>query len=286
MRQAESDAHQVANRVGRLARGPDLDPLLRQGLSDRRVRLHRHVLDRRVAEVGRESDVGGGERGVEVALSNLLVMGDVRVGLREEDAAHVVVLVQVRVHEGSAVGHRLARIEDRGDLFVFDADQPARVAGDVERVRRDGHHRLALIAHDVARKDALVLHVEAELDAEAVAGQYRTHAGQSLRFFHVDAHDPGRGVGRGDERGVKHSGKRNVVSVRSSAGDLVDGVLSLHRLSYVGEFPSHGRPPLPGGHVARPLLGHRPTSASGSPVGGLLADWPAITARMARRIAS
>ena len=74
---------------------------------------------------------------------------DVVLGILDE---RVVRAVQLR----RAVGHRLFRVEHRGQHLVFDDDLAAALLGGADRVGQHGHHPLADEAHDVVEDVGVV----------------------------------------------------------------------------------------------------------------------------------
>ena len=140
-------------------------------------------------------DVGLGESGLDVADLTVELEQDVVHGILDE---RVVGAVQLR----RAVGHRLLRVEHRGQHLVLDDDLAAALLGGADGVGEHGHHPLADEAHDVVEdvrvvgidevvgvdrgREALARHVLPRVDA--------VDAGHRQRGGLVDRDDARVGV--------------------------------------------------------------------------------------------
>ena len=131
-------------------------------------------------------------------------------------------------------GLRLRRVDDRGQLLVFDHDPLGRVAGlvlglgdhhgddiadiadDARRDRRMGAgvHRRAVLGMDHPAADQAADLVGGEIGA----GQDRDHAGGAGRLGGADRVDAGMSVGRADEDRVGGVPDAHVVGIPALAG--------------------------------------------------------------------
>ena len=176
VRQVEAVAEYVPHRVRRLGRCVNLDVVIGQRLGDNRVRLHRDVRDRRVVEALFHDEVGFLQTSIDIAHPDLLMVGNIGMRLGCEDSLHVVVGMEVLVHEQRRRGHRYPRIEDRGLRFVVYLDQCAGRASDLQGIGSDRSDRFTLIPNLSPGKDRFVLHVEAEEEIEIIPGKDRSDA--------------------------------------------------------------------------------------------------------------
>ncbi len=141
--------------------------------------------------------------------------------------------------------HRLERIEDRGQNFVFDLD---RLKGLLRRDLIDGGDRcnfLADVNHPSAREYLLVWRIarrlhEAVLDALGVVHRdHRLDAGQGGRLRGVQPHDAGMRVRATQNASDQHAWQFDILGVDGAASDLVGPVLAADALADIVEF-AHG----------------------------------------------
>ncbi len=235
-------AHAVAGRSQRLGqvslieerhlgRRPHRQPVLEIPVGDRHHRAQAGRGDEVQPVLTLDHGGGGGERGLDVAVAELVA----QVGVIRRPPL---------VHQRRARPHRRHRIEHGGQLCVLDLDE-------VERCLRDGRalgrHRGDLVAHtaDLVRLQRDLVLGEAErvlLDLDA--GEHGQHAGQRRRPCRVDPHDPRVGVPGSQDLAVDQPRQRQVVQVARAAGDLVGPVALGHVLADDGQR----------GHLARPAL--------------------------------
>ena len=153
----------ATHRVRRLRRSVDLHSLPRQGLGDHRVRLERNMRGGRVVEVLGYHDVSAGDGGIEVALADLLVVGDVRPRLGGKHPFHVGIGPKIGMNKRGVWLQGNARIEHRGQGRILHLDEIARLARDGKGVGGDGGDWFPLVADTATGEDELVLDVQPEL---------------------------------------------------------------------------------------------------------------------------
>ncbi len=198
-----------------------------------RMRFGEGVGDGGVAEALLDHDRGGGERrlGIAEVLFDLLVQ--------------VVRALEFRVQRVVGRLERVAGVEHRRGRFVLDRDQRKCLRRDLRGFGRDRGHRLADVAHPLARQCRFVLadrqHPEGAL--EIGTGQHRAHPGQGQGALRVDAQDARAGMRRTQDRGVQRVGHAQVVGVARAAGDLVAGVELRLRLADDAVRLHPGSPP-------------------------------------------
>ena len=137
--------------------------------------------------------------------------------------------VVVAVQLGCPVGHRLLRVEDRGQHLVVDLDLAAALLGGAHRVGQHGDHSLADETHDVVEHVGVVgVDQVVGVDRGAVPlprhvfpRVHPMHAGHRQRGRLVDRHDAGMRVRRVQHLEVQHPLHLGVHGVLGAAGDDV-----------------------------------------------------------------
>ena len=178
--------------------------------ADNGERLERHRGVAREAQPRAEHLVRLGERGVDIAVAEQPVAGEV--------ARHLVVQLRcVRLE-------RALRIDDRRQRLVLDLDQVDRILGDVAVARHDRRHRLTDEAGLVGRH-AVVAHRRGRDDGEGrrplgdlPPSQTADHAVEGERLAEIDACDPGVGVRAAEDRRMMDVRNLEVVDERAAAG--------------------------------------------------------------------
>ena len=205
----ERQVHVVGHLRDRVEREP---AALGVPVGHRRVRLHHRVVDLRVVERVLAHEVRLREPAVHVAEGLL------------DRALEVARLAFVQRH-GALCASRL-RVEIRGQRLEVELD---RREGRLRRrgvVGGDGGHRLAAIAHAIARERVLVLRDRdhAVGDRAVLAGDDRPHARHRARARRVDAADARVRDRAPQDRADERAARREVRRVAGGAGHLLDAV--------------------------------------------------------------
>ncbi len=157
-----------------------------------------------------------------------------QIGLREAGGAvaelgvhlaqHVVGLVVVDRHR-AGLARRLGGEIGRQHL-VLDRDQRQRALGRRFIDRRHRGHRVAAVAHLVARQRKFVLgdRQHAEGHRRVLAGAHRLHAGQRARGGRVDGQDARMRMRAAQDAPDQCAGRGDVGGITCAAGDLVEAV--------------------------------------------------------------
>ncbi len=229
-RDVEGGRQRLAHREGGLATRPHGELSVRLVLRDGHMRLDGHVLDVRDIEGVLRDVIRLGKALVDVALAELVVVGDVGARHRVEDRGDLVG-AQVGMDERRVRLHALDRVGDRRQLLVLHLDQLDRRLRDVQRLRRHRRDGFAAVFRGAHREEVFVLEVEAAAFLIIVARDDALHARQLLRLRRVDAQDFRVRVGAALHLGVEHPGHPDVVHVFRLAGDLLDAVNPVDRCS-------------------------------------------------------
>ena len=218
-----------ADRVGILGRRPHGEAAGLVPGGDRRVRLHRVVLDRRKAERVPDDEVGRRQRRGGVAAREVELVTDVRArpGPERREIGEVAGQRLARVDERRAGRQRILERQRRRQRLVVDVDQLER--GGRRRLVDGGDrgHRLALVTRDVDGQDRTVAKRRAEVriaPGEVGAGQHGHHAGQRAGPSGLHAREAGVSVRRAKHPGVSHARQHEIRHVPRAAGDLLDRV--------------------------------------------------------------
>ena len=158
------------------------------------------------------------------------------------------------MHQHGAGLDRLLGVEHEGQLLVIDAHFLRRVLGQRAAVGNDRRDPFAGIARDVGRERPArhIRRFEPVQQRQRGVGEFMAvehimHAGHGERRALVDAHDPRRRIGAGDQRDMPHVGQFDIGHEMPLAGDKA-AVLA-H--AAVGRDVAVGRSPL----MARPSAG-------------------------------
>ena len=220
-RQPHRGAEEVADGERRLGAGPDRDLVACLPLHDHHMGLQRHVLHRGVGVLALDDPLGLGEPLLDVALADLLHVGEVRSRLRAEDRLDVAVAAELGVDQRRIRLEGDHRVEHRCQDLVLDVDQLDGLGRDLRALGGDRGDRLAEVAHHVLGEDVLVDDVEADLVVELVAGEHGVHARKRLGPRGVDAQDAGAGVRAVLDLRVEHRRQQQVPGVERVAGELL-----------------------------------------------------------------
>ena len=176
------------------------------------------VLDVLGAVLPLDHHVGGGQRALDVAVTDLPA---------DQGVADV-------VHPRRAVGAGRFGVEDAGEFLVVDGDQFGRLVGDLRGRGRDDRHRLAHVP-DPAGGQHRHAHLElgqaaaGQLDDLVVrhvgGGEHGGDAGQRAGRGDVEAGDPRAGHRAADEPAVQHARQPPVRRVEQRPLDLVHEVM-------------------------------------------------------------
>ena len=194
-------------------------------LGERGVGLHHRVRDFRVVEALLAHEVGRAEPGIRVA-EHLLHLA--------LDVAGLVGVQQHRVRRARRRG-----VEVRGQRLEVQHDRVERRPRGRRVDGRDRGHRLAAIAHALARERELVLgdRNDAVGDVAVLAGDDGGHARHRARRGHVDAANPGVRGGASQDRADQRAGRGQVRGIARATGDLLDAVDQ--RLAYSYRMGPH-----------------------------------------------
>jgi hypothetical protein len=222
--QARAERELIAQPEGRLVGRDDVDQPVVVDPHERRARFDVpwEVARRRVGLL--EDPVRAGERGVDVAVHDLLVPLNVRMrdgeplGWRPE----IRIALRVLVQDERLRRHRLLGVEDRRELFVLDLDGRRRGLRDLRRLGGDDRDVVADETHAVDRQDRPVQEAPAEVVlADVFPGQDRMDALDRARGRGVDRDDLRVRRRRGDEGGPQHPRHREIGGVLRLAGDFL-----------------------------------------------------------------
>ena len=133
---------------------------------------------------------------------------------------------------------RLADVEERRPLFVFDLDQLDGLAGGVLVPRRDHGDRLPLVADVVlgeqrlVRRDTERFEVAVNVFWHVLVGDDGMDARQRLRLARVETRDGRVVVGRTQRLRPENAADADIVDVRRAPGDVGDAVVTWKSRSY------------------------------------------------------
>ena len=173
------------------------------------------------------------------------------------------VFVAVLVQDGRVRLERFFRVENGGQLLVFDLDQLKGLAGDFQCIGGNSGDRLADIAHLVAGEGHLVLQEDADifLFRQILGRDDRAHAFERLGFGSVDRADTCMGVRGAQHRGVQHARQGHVIGVYRLAGEFLTSLETRHR--FPDRVPDRvGRDDTFGAHDLPPSVSERIASTT------------------------
>ena len=214
----------------RLRAGVHHEAVVGLGRGDRAVGLGRRVLDGRHLVALFDHEVGRGERALDIAEAQLLVVvllvvleGVGRVGL---------------VHHRRAGLDRLLHVEHRRQRVVVDADLGERVVGRGLALGHHRHDRLALVAHLVDGQQRLVVLAEVDeaqqrvlVDRHVGGADHALDAGRALGRRHVDGAQARMRMRAAQHLQMQQALEGMVVEIARAAGDVAQHVLALARLA-------------------------------------------------------
>ena len=136
----------------------------------------------------------------------------------------------VRVDDGRALGHRLPRGIVGRQLAHLELDQAERALGGGVVDRGDRRHRLAAIAHLVARQRMLAARNRQHPEGLVAigAGDDRLHAGEPQRGGHIDFENLGVGIRAAVDAPRQHARCDEIGGVFRPARDLLGPVDHRH----------------------------------------------------------
>ena len=132
---------------------------------------------------------------LDIAFPDLGMGDDVGPRVGGERALHLV-FADVLVDQGRARLHRLERIGDLRQLFVFDIDQVDGLAGNFFACRGYRRHRFTSVANYPPGEERLVANRRAEPVRYVLAGDHRAHPPLVARAAGIDGDNPGMRVRR------------------------------------------------------------------------------------------
>ena len=136
---------------------------------------------------------------------------------------------RVLVHQRRILGHRLFRVEYRGQFLVFDLHQRSRFPRRIRSYGRDRGHRFTQVAHFFQCEDALVLQlvtVVSHLDVPS--RDYRPDVRVVYCCRRIDGQDIGVRERTAHQRAVNHARQAHVFGVDRAAGDLFHRIGAHH----------------------------------------------------------
>ncbi len=231
----EAGGDLIAVDVEPLSRDVDVDPALAVGNGQAGLRpeeglvLHAELVDPAHRDLA---------LGVRVAVPDHNRAEDVRARV----LAKAVACGRVLLVQGLLFGCPLG-VDDRLERLVLDVDPLRRAAGLLRVLGSDERHRLAEVAHAVARQHRLVGKLEAVgLRARDVAvGEHGVHAGHRQRLRDVDLDHARVRVRATNGVAPEHPRGEEVARVRELPGHLRDRVHSPDALAHSSELePARG----------------------------------------------
>ena len=230
-REIKGFRQRAAHRKGGLAGGPDGQLAVGHVLRGAGVGLNGHMLYMRDVEAVVEHAVGLGKGLLRVALSENIVVGDVRALLRIEDGQHLVGM-QIGVNERRVRLHAFQRVKDRGQLLVFHLDEAAGLLRNLRAFRCDGGHGLTAELCRTHGEKVFVLKIQAAALFVAVAGDHAANAVQRLRLAGVDGEDLCVRIRAALDLRVQRPRETDIVRKLRGTRNLFDGVQPLNGLTY------------------------------------------------------
>ena len=215
-----------------LAVGPQRDPVTVM-VRDRRVRLHRVLVDRGEGVGALDHDRRPRGRLLEIPGVDQMAVADVAAALAELAEA---------VEEPDLRAALVQRRRLRRERLLDRAEHRQQLVGDLDRAHRrlrrrlvrggDGSHRLAREAHAVDRDDRAILDRMAVIGLDVVevgGGEDRGHPLHRERRGGVDGEDPRMRVRAAQDLAVEHPRHLHVTDVLGLAAQLLGGVLARAR---------------------------------------------------------
>src|SRR5262245_2167698 len=192
---------------------PDIDAVA-VDFRNRRVWLHRVVIDHRELELVLDDLVCLGKTLLHVALDQFGLKTNVSLG-------------EV-VHQRRSICHRFINTDHRGELFVFHANLVQRLLGCRTIDRCHGGNRLTGENHPLYRDDWMILVFAAPgvgTDvAEIFACYYGDDSGHRFRFAGIDGSDARVRVGAAQELAFDHARNDQIAGIARLARDFIDAV--------------------------------------------------------------
>ncbi len=225
-----------ADRERVLRRRPHGEAALVVPVGQRAVRLHGVVLDAGEPVGVLEHEVGAGERLPHVAAGVVELVADVGPGLRPQrgEVREVPGQRLTGVHQGGAGRQRLLQRRHRRQLLVLHLDEVQRLRRRRLVHRGNRHHRLALVADDLAGQEGPVAQggpVERVAEREVGGGQDGIHARHLARRAHVHAEQARVRIRRAQQARVRHARQLHVAEIPRAARDLLERVRTAHGLA-------------------------------------------------------
>ena len=135
----------------------------------------------------------------------------------------------------------LFRVEHRGQLFVFHADEPAGLFGDLLACRCDRGHLVACGADLAAFKHRMVAHQSDDVNLHIIGRDDGNDAGQLPCTSRVNGNYLRMGMRGPQYLAVEHPGQDHVVAVNTGTRDFLEGIDLGNTFSYNCERVLHDR---------------------------------------------